>query len=77
MEILTKQSVFAVGHYLWCAAVTNVFMIGIVQTASLAGAQVNAVRALHEFKAGIAEAVTQQEAEQDLRDDLTGRRKLK
>lgn len=61
MEILTKQSVFAVGHYLWCAAVTNIFLLGLIQTATYAGAQINAVKTLGEIKETAKQVLTAQE----------------
>lgn len=49
------KPIATVGRYVWCAAVTNIFIAGLVYTASLAGAQVNAITALKEFKQGIIE----------------------
>lgn len=77
MKLISKEHIFMVLHYVWCAAVTNIFIAGLVYTASLAGAQVNAVKELREFKAGIIEGATAAQAGKDLEDDLTGRRRLK
>ena len=52
---------FAVGHYLWCAAVTNIFLLGLIQTATYAGAQINAVKTLGEIKETAKQVLTAQE----------------
>lgn len=66
------KSLLTVGRYLWCAAVTNVFIAGLVYTASLAGAQVNAITALNEFKQGIIEGA--QLTTQEKRDHAVAKR---
>lgn len=71
------RSLVTVGRYVWCAAVTNIFMVGLIYTASLAGAQVNAMKELRDFKADIAEGVEQMQASKDIEDDLRGKRRLK
>lgn len=69
------RSLTTVCRYIWCAAVTNIFVAGIIYTASLAGAQVNAVKELRELRAGLSEAVQDIElTRQEKRDHAVAKR---